>query len=175
MPSLTKSAPQFRGFRVYVSVGIPALIVAAFTSGCMQQSENKIRETAAHHQKPPSSFRDTLMVNEEAAVFYNPDSLQLQKIKQENRPDYFESMQHESFFQQRNARIVLHQHWPAIRIIETSKARWIGFLKKDGSRVYVDLDTKNDMAGIFLFGTQKDPLLIDMMNVDTELSNYFKK
>lgn len=141
----------------------------------MTTAANSDHRQPGQHQKAPASFRDTLMVNEDAAVFYNPDSLQLQKIKQENRPDYFESMQHESFFQQRNARIVLHQNWPAIRIIETSKARWIGFVKKDKSRVYVDLDTKNDMAGILLFDTLKDPLLIDMMNVDTELFNYFKK
>ena len=35
--------------------------------------------------KPPSSFQDTLKIQGEAAVFYTPDELQLEKIKKQTK------------------------------------------------------------------------------------------
>jgi len=34
---------------------------------------------AVQYKKPSSSFSDTLVINKISAVFYNPDSLQLNK------------------------------------------------------------------------------------------------
>ncbi len=125
--------------------------------------------------KPPSSFSDTLMIATPAAVFYNPDSLQLEKIKSIYNKNVFESVTHESFYQMKNARLVLKKYWPQIQVIETSKVRYLQFIKKDKSKMIIDLNTKNDISGIFLFDTKKDPELIDMMNIDTALGFYFKK
>lgn len=124
-------------------------------------------------QKPPSSSKDTLTINTVSAVFYNPDDIQLERIRSVNKKEVFESLQHEYFYQMRNARIVLKKYWPHISIIETSNARWLAFLKADNSKIYIDLDGKNDMSGIILFDKKKDPLLIDMMNIDTALELYF--
>lgn len=126
-------------------------------------------------KKPPSSFEDTLAITFPSAVFYNPDSLQLEKIKSINNKMIFESLTHDCFFQMRNARMVLKKYWPHIHIIETSKARYLLFIKADGSKTVIDLNAKNDICGIFIFDRLKDPELIDMMNVDTELGFYFKK
>lgn len=87
----------------------------------------------------------------------------------------FESLQHDCFYQMRNARLVLQKYWPQIQIVETSKARYLLFIKADKSKTIIDLDSKNDICGIFLFDSKQDPELIDMMNVDTELGFYFKK
>jgi hypothetical protein len=75
----------------------------------------------------------------------------------------------------RNARMVLKKYWPKVRIIETSKARYLLFIKADKSKKCIDLNSKNDICGIFLFDNKKDPELIDMMNVDTALEFYFNK
>jgi hypothetical protein len=137
--------------------------------------KNNLRSKDTIKTKPPGSFSDTLVINYPAAVFYNPDSTQLAKIKSISEPMIFESAEHDCFYQMRNARIVLKKNLPHVQIIETSKARYIQFIKSDKSFTITDLDTKNDMCGIIFFNRIKDPLLIDMMNIDTEWDYYFKK
>jgi hypothetical protein len=138
------------------------------------QPATQIDTTQKSHQKPPSTFPDTIIIQSASAVFYNPDSLQLEKIKKTTPPNIFESDVHNCFFQMRNARIVLKKYWPQLQIIETSKARYLLFVKKDKTRLRIDLDSQAEMCGIFLFDGKKAPELIDMMNIDTALEYYFK-
>ena len=126
-------------------------------------------------KKPPSSFSDTLVINEKAAVFYSPDSLQLEKIKSVNEKMIFESMQHDCFYEMRNARLVLKKYWPQIGIIESSRARYFLFRKADKSEQIIDLNTIGDMCGLFLFEKTKNAEIADMANIDTELGFYFAK
>jgi hypothetical protein len=126
-------------------------------------------------KKPGSSFNDTFFIMVRSAVFYAPDSMQLAAIKKVNEKSVFESLTHESFFQMRNARLVLRKYWPGIKIIEISRYRWLSFIKSDKTKSIVDLNTKNDISGIFLFDPKKNPELADMMNIDTALGFYFEK
>jgi len=126
------------------------------------------------YKKPLSSFNDTLIINRISAVFYNPDSLQLSKIKAITGKDLYETDVHNCFYLMRNARMVLKKYWPRIQIIETSEYRYLLFIKVDNSQTCIDLNTKEDMCGILLFDRKKDPELIDMMNIDTALGFYFK-
>lgn len=71
--------------------------------------------------------------------------------------------------------MVLRNYWPQIRIIETHEAQYLLFIKRDKRKICIDLNKKNDICGVFLFDRKKDPELIDMMNIDTELNFYFKK
>jgi hypothetical protein len=124
-------------------------------------------------KKPPSGFSDTLTIHYPSAVFYNPDSLQLQKIKELTSKKDFETDVHNCFYQMRNARIVLKKYWPKIQIIETSKNRYLLFVKADKTSICIDLDTNGDMCGLFLFDGEKEPQLADMMNIETALGFYF--
>lgn len=124
--------------------------------------------------KPPAYYRDTLKIDVKAAVFYRPDSLQLQKIKEITEERIFESQMHEYFFQMRNARIVLKKNWPSIHIVEAKNVRYLLFKKWNNMSVCVDLD-KKDPYGLFLFDNKKDPHFTDMMNIDSELPFYFSK
>lgn len=161
---------------------VPAIIFWALlfpgcngTTGSRQKNQKEITPVTRPLSKPGSSYNDTLLINTPSAIFYNPDSIQLEKIKAVNKETVAESMVHDCFYQMRNARIVLKKYWPQIRIIETSKARYLLFAKKNQSKTYIDLNSKNDMCGIFLFDPQKEPEFIDMMNIDTALEFYFKK
>lgn len=146
-----------------------------FTTDHKKDTVRKTDTTVQQVSKPSSSFTDTLSINSVAAVFYNPDSVQLEKIKAANKKEIFESMSHEYFFQMNNARLLIKRDWPEIKIIECSKFRYLLFIKKDGSKECIDLDTKNDMSGIILFDGQQKPEFADMMNIDTDLGFYFKK
>lgn len=129
----------------------------------------------AIQQKPPGSFSDTVTIDFPAAVFYNPDSLQLEKIKAVTGKMIFESTVHDCFFQMRNSRIVLKKYYPGIKIIEVKNARYLLFKKVRGEKEYIDLNTKNDPCGIFIFDGVKHPSLVDMTNIDSDLGFYFSK
>jgi hypothetical protein len=169
--------PYISVCRVAIVLIITQLLFAC--SGPSQQNKNKEeKKTEAPpvvYKKIPSSFSDTLIIDTRSAVFYNPDSLQLEKIKATTPKNAYESDVHNCFYLMRNARIVLKKYWPRIHIVETSKARYLLFIKKNKSKICIDLDTKGDTCGIFLFDREQDPELCDMMNIDTALGFYFKK
>ncbi len=159
-----------------------ALFSAILFSNCSDSTKKKHPAAPQHRtlvrkfiSKPPSSFEDTLIIKTPSAVFYKPDSAQLEKIKAINKPMVFEGLMHDCFFQMRNAHIVLKKYYPKIKIIETTKARYLLFVKEDKSSTCIDLNGNNDICGMYFFNTKKDPLLADMTNVDTDLEFYFKK
>ena len=144
------------------------------TSGKNNLQQQKNSEPARIvYKKPPSGFNDTLIIKDKSAVFYNAGSVQLGKIKAITEKMVYESNIHDCFYQMRNARMVLKKFWPKIHITETSKIRYLLFVKGDKSKICIDLDTQNDQCGIFLFDPRKNPQLADMMNIDTELGFYF--
>jgi hypothetical protein len=167
-------------FNTIVSIIVITLLAQMFFE-CNRNPDNKgnpQKKTIPQRPfllKPPSSFTDTLVIKLPSAVFYNPDSLQLEKIRSINKKMIFESLTHDCFYQMRNARMVLKKYWPQVRIIETSKARYLLFIRADKKNICIDLNNKNDICGVYLFEKDKDPQLIDMMNIDTELGFYFKK
>jgi hypothetical protein len=124
-------------------------------------------------KKPPSSFEDTVIIDRASAVFFNPDSLQLEKIKAVNEKNVYLTMTHDCYYMMQNARNVIRQHWPRIRIVDVMKARWLLFVKKDKSKMYIDLNARKNICGLFLFDPKKDPEPVDMPNIDTFLGFYF--
>jgi len=116
-----------------------------------------------------------MQIDSRAAVFYLPDSLQLEKIKALTDSAIFEATMHEYYFQMRNARMSIKRDWPRLKIVEAKNIRFLLFKGKDNDSTYIDLNTKNDSHGLFLFQPGKKPHYADMMNIDTELGYYFKK
>ncbi len=126
-------------------------------------------------KKPGSSFNDTIIIKAPSAVFYTPDSLQMEKIKTVNEKAVFDMITHDCHYQMQNARIVLKNYWHQLKVVEASKARYLLFIKSDKKKICIDLNDKNDICGIFIFDPKKDPELIDMTNIDTALGFYFEK
>lgn len=136
-----------------------------------------IEKSKATKNKPGSSYSDTIKINTPAAVFFNPDSLQLEKIKGITDKGIFESTMHDCFFQMRNSRVILKQYYSHIKIIDVKEARYLLFEKsgEKKEKVYIDLNSQNDPCGIIIFDGTKDPRLVDMTNIETELGFYFTK
>lgn len=114
------------------------------------------------------------MIDEDAAVFYHPDSNQLNRIQSIISPSDFQSHTHEFFFQMRNARKSIKRDWPKLKVVETKKHRYLLFRSKSTLSFLIDLDDYPEFAGIVLFKKGKQPHQVDMMNIDTELLYYFK-
>lgn len=126
-------------------------------------------------KKPASGFNDTMIINSNSAVFYSPDSLQMEKIKEVNERVIFDQLTHNCHYQMQNARIVIKKYWHQIKIIETSTFRYLLFEKANKDKICIDLNDKNDICGLFLFDGKKDPVLVDMPNIDTQLGFYFSR
>ena len=137
--------------------------------------QKKSKSPSQAYKKPSSGLSDTIIIKNNAAVFFNPDSLQLKKIKASLDTMIIESTIHDCFYQMKNAKMVLKESWPHIQVLDISKARYLLFIKKNNSQEFIDLDTQNDMCGLLLFNRIKKPQLADMMNIATELDFYFKK
>ncbi len=137
-----------------------------------KQEKSKTAILSASLAKPSATFQDTLFINLPSVVFFLPDSLQLLKIKEQTDSIFYEGSMHEYYFQMKNARITIKKNWPWLTIIESKNCRYLAFIKKDGSKEYVDLNTKNDPYGLFVFNGQKPPLLTDMTNLETAISFY---
>ena len=144
------------------------------STNSIKDSVNSKGITKTLPKKPPSSFADTLVINMPAAVFYQPDSLQLSRIKAITDSIIFDGTMHEYFYQMRNARIVLKKTWPGLTIIESTKNRFLLFIKKNNTPECIDLDTKKESHGLFVFDGKKTPLPVDMTNIETEISFYLK-
>lgn len=145
---------------------------------CIDHSVKKDNDKTAPviiKTKPGAIIKDTLSINSKSAVFYEPDSIQLEHIKAANPTNVFDATMHEYESQVRNAKAYFHEHWPNIKIIDAKNFRYLRFIKTNGQIELIDLDTKNDAVGLFLFDPQKSPALVDMMNIDSVVPNYFSK
>ena len=159
-------------------------IVCIWMSACIACSGPVKQQPAVHaskvtvdtiRAKPPSHYQDTLIIQEASVVFYYPDSLQDQTIKMITDSAIYTSTVHEMFYQMRNSKIVLHKYYPSLKIIEAKNFRYLFFKSEEGNSQYIDLNTKNDAGGMFIFDGKQAPRLVDMTNIETELGFYFKK
>jgi hypothetical protein len=155
------------------------LIVSLLLACNSSSTKNKTTEeesgaTIKAYRKPLSGYTDTLIINRSAAIFFNVDSVQLAAIKTMLSNRNYENDVHDCFYQMRNARIVLAKSWPQVPIQEAVKIRYLLFIKKDNNKTLIDIDSRNDMCGIYLFNAVKEPEWVDMTNIDTALEQYFK-
>lgn len=138
-----------------------------------EQKENK--QPAIVRQKPAAGNNDTFYVTKPAAIFFVPGSRQLQQIKNGTDTMTFASMQHDCFYQQRNARNVLQKNWPRVWLPEAVTARYILFRNNKTTIACIDLDQNNDACGLYLFNGSDTPKPADMTNIETEAGFYFRK
>ncbi|HWH63335.1 MAG TPA: hypothetical protein VNS50_08685 [Ginsengibacter sp.] len=174
-----KKLPEIISYPALIYTAITVLLFtwaySEFFKQRNQQAEKSPKTKPAIIKKPASSFNDTIIVDKKSAVFYSPDSLQMEKIKAVNQKAIFDMITHDCYYQMQNARIELRKYWPRVHIVEATKDRYILFVKENKTKTCIDLNNKNDICGLFLFDTKKDPVLVDMPNIDTELGFYFSK
>lgn len=132
-------------------------------------------KTVTVKTKPPSTFQEILIVSEPCALFYQPDSLQKEKIKAITERRIFEASMHDFLYQRKYAYKFLKQYWPRLKIIYAKHVRFLAFIKKDGSLETVDLNKLGDCYGLIVFDRIKCPLQIDLTNIDTQVPEYFKR
>lgn len=158
-----------------ISVLFMVLINCTKTSHKETVVSDSIEKSVNVKAKPPSTFQEILIVSEPCALFYQPDSLQKEKIKAITETRIFEASMHDFLYQRKYAHKFLKQYWPRLKIIYAKNVRFLAFIKKDGSLETIDLNKLGDCYGLIVFNRIKCPQQIDMTNIDTQVPEYFKK
>ncbi|HET9055612.1 MAG TPA: hypothetical protein VFN30_02075 [Chitinophagaceae bacterium] len=150
------------------------LLYISCTSNNSKPDTKKEEDNSSSYTKPPSSFSDTIVVPPiSCAVFFKPDSLQLEKIKTVTTPAVFDSKTHDCYYQMRFSRLTIQKDWPKVKIIEAKDVRYILFKLVNGSSEVIDLDKQFDICGVILFNGSKKAEFTDMTNIETALVRYF--
>lgn len=149
------------------------LLSCSDTDPVKKPENNSVPANETSLKKPGATFQDTLLVSKTAAVFFSPDSAQLGKLKAVTDTMIFTSLEHDCFYQMRNAKNVINSYYKNISIIVSSKARYLKFTSFNGNIKIIDLDLNNDPCGIYLFDGKKEPRFADMTNIDSELNVYY--
>lgn len=125
-------------------------------------------------QKPPSSYDDTVLIDRSCIVYYFPDSLQLEKIRLVTDSAIFNSTMHEFEYLIKNARRAVSESKAVegIPVREVLKGRYLLFRGQSRDSC-IDLNTRGDAIGIYLFKPSKWPWAVDLANIDTDLTAYF--
>ena len=156
---------------------IPLILFSVFVNSCRNSANGRKDPPPAESPEPRgqvngSIHSDSVRIEGNAAVFYKPDSIQWMQIRVLVDTAVFESLQHECFYQQRNARIETSTYYPSVKIIEVNRAAVLLFISKDNTHI-VDLNKRQDPCGLFLFNGKNEPRLADLTNIETELGQYF--
>ncbi|WP_276501518.1 hypothetical protein [Terrimonas pollutisoli] len=116
---------------------------------------------------------DTLTINKKAAVFYQPDSTQIEKRKKEIGEENFMIGADDYLFSLHTA----HEFVDSIRlpVLEANNKRFLKFIRYDKSQTLIKLDTVSDLWGVYFFDTSKKPKLIDGTRIEEEYKSYFLK
>lgn len=114
---------------------------------------------------------DTLIVTSRAAVFYQPDSLQIEaRMKEAGEEDFRAGMDDYLYY--------LNESWQYLEsrglpVLDAKNRTFIKFVGTDSNQL-VRLDTVPELWGVYLFDPAKRYYKADMTVVDEEYKAYFK-
>ena len=158
--------------QVFIIQVILMLLSCTHTSSHQTTEPGTSKSKAFPKIKPASTSRDTLYINVAAAVFYSPDSLQLEKIKSAMDSGAFAANMHEYDNLFRTSREIIKTHYPQLRIMEAKNVRYLSFITAKGKQECIDLDTIYDPCGVYIFDRKSKPLLTDMATIETNIRFY---
>ena len=116
--------------------------------------------------------RDTLRVTKVAAVFYEPDSVQMEARKKEIGEENFIIGADDYLFYLQTASEYLEKQ--RVPLVPAQNKKFVQFIGANNQVTLVRLDTLPELWGIFIFDPGKLPKAIDMTNVEEEYKTYYQ-
>lgn len=115
---------------------------------------------------------DTLIVTAKAAVFYQPDSTQIERrMKEVGKEDFRIGMDDYLFYMNESWTYLKQQGVP---LLDARDKKFIQFISADNTIQLVRLDTVPELWGVYLFDPARGPYLADMTNIEEAYRNYYK-
>jgi hypothetical protein len=164
------------------SVSILVLLCTLAIASCTSNESAKAERKKEDHlllkpAKPivtvPSLFNtDTLIVTAKAAVFYQPDSAQIERrMKEVGEKDFRMGMDDYLFY--------LNESWTYLKqqgvpVVDAKDKKVIQFISANHKIQLVRLDTVPELWGVYLFDPARSPYPADITNIEEAYRSYYK-
>jgi hypothetical protein len=142
------------------------LILSADTT----QKVDTLTEQIALQQSPLHS--DTLMIDRQAALFYQPDSFQLEKrMKEVGEADFRAGADDYIYYINTSVEYLEKEGLP---VLDAKNKKYLKFVLTDKQYQVIKLDTLEELWGIYLFDPKKSVYAADMTIIEDEYKSYYK-
>jgi hypothetical protein len=119
-----------------------------------------------------NSETDTLTIDKKAAVFYQPDSLQIDKrMKQTGEADFRAGADDYMYYIHISVDYLEKQGLP---VMDSKNKKYLRFVMADNKEKLVRLDTLQDLWGLYLFDPKKNPYNADIIQIEEEYKIYYR-
>jgi hypothetical protein len=119
-----------------------------------------------------SPTNDTLIIDRKAAVFIEPDSLQIEKRKKQVGEENFYTGADDYLFYMNTA----HEFLDSVKLttLSAKDKMFIKFIRSDKTQEVIKLDKLDELWSIYFFDPMKKAKQVDMTIIDEEYKSYFK-
>ncbi len=115
------------------------------------------------------SKADTLVIDSRSAVFFQPDSLAIEKKFKELGDDFLVGMDDYLYYMHLSRE---HLEKKGVPIVDTKGYSYLKFLMADGSSQVVDLRKQEDLWGVYLFDPKTRPHYADILIIEEDYEKY---
>lgn len=141
-------------------------------AGCNnQKAKNELTNTRL--DRSTNFNTDTLFVTGRVAVFYEPDTLRIQKRKKEVGDQEFNTGAGDYLYYMHLSREFIDS--VKLPILTTKNKKYIKFILNDSSMQLVIIDTLPELWGVYFFEPSKKSKNVDIISIAEEYCNYFKQ
>jgi hypothetical protein len=114
---------------------------------------------------------DTLTIDRKAAVFYQPDSLQIERrMKEVGDADFRAGVDDYIYYVNTSAEYLEKEGLP---VIDAKNKKYLKFVLADKQVQVIKLDTLEELWGMYLFDPRKKAYAADMTTIEDEYKNYY--
>ncbi len=154
---------------------ISTLTIIFFTA-CGGKADKKVTpgtDTTAKSATPVvMNNHDTMVIDKNAAVYYLPDSNQMDKWKLKvGEKDFATVADDWSSYMNSSSEYLKTTNLP---VEDATGKKVLKFIKADKSVTLVGLDTLSNFWGYYLFSTAKEPQFADIIMMEESYKKYFK-
>jgi len=122
--------------------------------------------------QPSPLHSDTLIIDRQAAVFYQPDSLQIEKrMKEVGEADFRAGADDYIYYVNTSVEYLEKRGLP---VLDAKNKKYLKFVLTDKQHQVIKLDTLEELWGIYLFAPKKSVYAADMTIIEDEYKSYYK-
>jgi hypothetical protein len=115
---------------------------------------------------------DTLYINTQAAVFYEPDSLKIERIKKKvGEENFYIGADDYNYYMHLSYGFIDSIKLPILR---TENKKILKFISNDSSNEIIILDTLSQLWGVYFFDPRKKSKQADIVSIEDDYNIYFK-
>jgi hypothetical protein len=117
-----------------------------------------------------AAYADTLFIDSRAAVFFQPDSLTIEKKIKEQGEEFLLGMDDYLHYMSESQEYLEKQGVP---ILNAKGEKFLKFTMANKSSKVINVRNQEDLWGVYLFDPNKQPHFGDILNMEEDFKSYF--